>query len=713
MFKNWHRKMFRTICSFVMCLILLAGIPVFAAQRPSSSVGTNETPYESYTYWEDFGSASKTPVYSKPMYKVDRVITAETLGVDDIVKLTDICLDENRMVYILDSGTAKIYILNDKYELQRVIEITNDATEKIELKDASGIFVTGDNIYIADTGNGRVIVTDLNGVVKETILRPESRLVPDSFNFRPIKIVVDSKDYIYIACDGSHYGALVFSPEMEFLGFYGANTVKATAADVLKNIFNKFFSNDIKKGSSVLALPYQFNDMVLGPQDFIYTATGTTGSSQQTAQINVMNPGGKNILENENYNFADTKIGKYGKTYYVQDIACLDVDADGFIYALDRTYGRVFWYDEECNLLSVFGGGMGEGIQKGTFRLANCIALSGSDVLVGDTLKNSVTVFTVTEYGQSVRTAQLMTLDDEFESAQAAWLDVLKEDTNNQLAYKGLAVAKYSAGDFEDAIYYSKLGSDRETYGKAFSKIRQDFFEKWFGFIFFGVIVLAIAIIYFIYIKNKKGIRLIKNERIYTMFSTIAHPFEAFRKIKEKNQGSLIIAMTILGLYYIVEATSDILKGFSFNTFNASTYNSFYVFLRTVGLVVLWSLSNWLVCVLLGGIGKLKEIFIVTCYSLLPLVFVNALDIILSNILVPDEYVFMEILKVFCLIYTAFVLMVAIIKIHDFNFGRFLGTTFLSIISMLIIVFLLFLIFLLAQQVYGWFYTLFVEIRFR
>ena len=250
-------------------------------------------------------------------------------------------------------------------------------------------------------------------------------------------------------------------------------------------------------------------------------------------------------------------------------------------------------------------------------------------------------------------------------------------------------------------------------YAKAFSKTRQDFFEKWFAVIFFGVIAISVGVIYFIVLKNKRGIVLIKNERFRVLTASVLHPFESFREIKEKNLGSTIFAIAILGLYYIVEATLDIVKGFSFNYFDASSYNSFYVFLRTVGLVLLWSSANWLVCVLLGGIGKLKEIFIVTCYSLLPLVFANVLDMILSNILVPDEYVFMEILTTFCIIYTIFMLMVATMKIHDFSFGRFLGTSVLTIISMVIIVFLIFLIFLLAQQVYGWFYTLFVEIRFR
>ena len=176
--------------------------------------------------------------------------------------------------------------------------------------------------------------------------------------------------------------------------------------------------------------------------------------------------------------------------------------------------------------------------------------------------------------------------------------------------------------------------------------------------------------------------------------------------------GSVVIATILLALFYIISAISDVASGFAYNSFDASSYNSFFVLLRTIGLVGLWVLSNWLVCVLLGGIGKLKEIYIVTCYSLVPLLFSQVLSIVLSNILVPDEFVFVTIFSTICLVYTFFMLAMGIMKIHDYSFGKFLATTVLAIASMLIIVFLLFIIFMLAQQVYGWVLTVINELTY-
>ena len=62
---------------------------------------------------------------------------------------------------------------------------------------------------------------------------------------------------------------------------------------------------------------------------------------------------------------------------------------------MDRAYGRVFERDRNGNLIAVFGA---LGDQEGTFRQPSAIELLGEQVLVLDSNKNSVTVFSPTEY---------------------------------------------------------------------------------------------------------------------------------------------------------------------------------------------------------------------------------------------------------------------------------------------------------------------------
>ena len=714
--RKLHSKL-RKSAAFILLLALLLttmASPAMATTQVTSSASAKEGPYESYTYW-GLGGSSKSISYMKPVYEIKTTISASSMGIPLMSKISDVCSDKNGNVYILDSDAAQIHILNNEYEYQYTLSSFTYEGEEQSILGAAGIYERDGLLYIGNTKQSCVLVMDTQGNVLAKLGKPESRLIPEGFNYAPQKVAVDSKGYMYVSCDGSYYGAIVFSPELEFLGFYGANTVPVTVLDFLTGLVEDLFANDVKKGASALALPYQIVDLAVGSEDFIYTATGRqTKLYTMTGQVSVMNPGGKNILANStSYNFADTAVGVYNSRTLIQNISGIDVDEDGFFYIVDSSYGRVYWYDEECNLMGVFGGSMGTGTQKGTTQYAKGVALNGLDVMVFDDTKNTVNIFGLTDYGKLLRTAQIETLMDNYAEALMLWEDVLAQDQNSQLAYRGLAKGYYTLGENDKAAEYAKLGSDRDTYANAFEKQRTAFLEKWFAPLFVAVVLLVVGLIVFSVFKKKKQFKFIRNEKVKVMTGSIAHTVESFRLVKEKQMGSLPLAFGLLIAYYLISAVSDVAKGFAFNYFNAADYSSFYVMLRTVGLVVLWTVANWLVCVLLGGIGKLKEIFIVTCYSLIPLIFSEVLSLVLSYVMIPDEFAFVEIFQTACLLYTAFMLIVGIMRVHDFEFGRFLGTTVLTLLSMVIIVFLIFLVILLAQQVFSWVMTLYIEIRYR
>lgn len=707
-------KIIKRISSVLFALLLVFGftVNVFAAPASTSSAHSEQGTFESYMYWQEYGTDKKTAVVCKPMYKTELTLTGTQIMGVPFQDITDIFADKNGNTYLLDGALSEIFVLDKNYSFKYKISGISNSEGTLLFEKAEGLFVKGEKLYIADTQNARVLISDLNGNLLKILELPESRLIPTGFEYKPIRICVDSSDTIYVASDGSFYGALVYSANEEFMGFYGANNVAATATDVIKTIFDRLFSNDIKKGSSVLSLPFQMNDIVVGKDDFIYTATSGKSGSSGKGQVHILNPGGKDILGKDSYNFADFQVANYNGKMQYQGIVGIDVDEDGFFYILDYRYGKVFWYDKESNNICVFGGTLGIGEQSGTFAYANCITVNGTDIIVSDNSKKSITVFGLTEYGELVRSAQIKTLDDDYEGAEKLWREVLSKDANNQLGYRGLACSAFVSGDYKAAMEYAKLGNDRETYADAFKNARTSIISKFFVPFVTFLLILVVGLIVFLKYKEKNNIKLIKNKEIILLGSSVFHPFDAFGILKEKRMGSAIIASILLALFYIVSAVSDVASGFAYNNFNAATYNSFFVFLRTIGLVALWVISNWLVCVLLGGIGKLKEIYMVTCYSLIPLIFSTILSVILSNILVPDEFVFVSIFNTVCIVYTLFLLSIGIMKIHDYSFGKFLATTVLSIISMLIIVFLIFIIFMLAQQVYGWFVTVFNELTY-
>ena len=83
---------------------------------------------------------------------------------------------------------------------------------------------------------------------------------------------------------------------------------------------------------------------------------------------------------------------------------------------------------------------------------------------------------------------------------------------------------------------------------------------------------------------------------------------------------------------------------------------------------------------------------------------------ILSNFLLPSEESFLGILTAVAIIYTAIMLIIGMLRIHDFTMTKFLGTSLLTVLMMAAIIFLIILIIMLLQQLGGFVMTLFIEL---
>jgi tetratricopeptide (TPR) repeat protein len=449
-------------------------------------------------------------------------------------------------------------------------------------------------------------------------------------------------------------------------------------------------------------------------QNFVYTTTGRTESQQtQSGQIRRFSPGGIMTTDTSSINFADVSIGTImGKTQS-QDLLGIALDDENYIFALDSAYGRIFLYDKDYNLLSAFGAGLGRGEQLGTFALPCAIETNGQDVLVCDSTNNNVTVFKITDYGKLVKTARKMTMNGDYEESKALWQEVLALDKNSQLAYNGLAKALYVEGDYKQAMEYAKLGIDKETYGQAFKWVRRDYIKDNFVWLFLiAVAVLGSLCGVLIYLTKRK-VTILSNPKVNVMFSSVAHPFDSFTKVKYNNLGSIPLSLILLTVFYITTVLKTTSSGYLYSNYNAAEFNSLYMVIRTFGLVILWTVCNWGVCALRGGIGKLKEIFIVTCYSLIPIIFGNIVYIILTNVMLPTEAGFLSVLMNALTIYAAFMLIIGIMKVHDYEFGKFIGTTIMSIVGMAIVLCLIILIIILVQQLGAFVLTIIMEVAYR
>ena len=704
--------------SVFMALLLAMGLtPVSAAEMEAN-------PYSSYAKKSDGGDDS--PTYVRPAFQVSRVIDGARLGVGDFSEPSDVVTGPDGRVYILDNTLSRIVVLDQEYQLSACLDAFvmegETGEEEVTFPTAEGLFVTQDNqILIADTENHRVLIAGLDQKVTGVLTLPDSELIPEDFQFLPIAVVRDKKGFTYVLSRGSYYGALVYSRDDSFFGFFGANLAESNVLSSLANWLTNLFSSREMRASRVQSLPYQFTNLCLDSEDMLFSLTAETDSN--TGQVRRLSPSGDNILtytpfywsmNADSYPFGDSfgyadLMGYYHSTAFTD----LTVDDNGLIYVLDRTYGKIFVYDENCNSLSIFGSGFGDGTQKGAFVQPVALDTVGEDIVVLDKNKQTLTVFEPTDFGRLISQAVRLNNEGEYEQAYPLWEEIIRQDRNFTLAYSGIAKGLYVQGDYSGAMTYAKTGKDRGTYSMAFQEVRQEFMTANFPWIFLLVIVLVGGVVFFAVYTSKKQVVLIRGPKVRTMVHSMTHPIDSFQRVRWKEEGSLLLACLLLLLYYVVSVFCVLKGGFMYFDVNLYTYDAFYTLLSTVGLVLLFTLVNGAISTLREGKGKYRHIFCVACYALLPKILAMILQCLLSYVLVPSESSVIDIFLTIADLWFYLLLFLGVMTVHEFSFSKTLTISILTLLGMALTGFVILLVLILFQDFYSFLVTVFQEAAFR
>ena len=664
---------------------------------------------------------------SKEMYTAVAEINAATFGMQEAFKgITDIYYTENSGILLLCGDNSRLIKISKDYKMAEEIAVVNAAGEPYDFTGARGIYSDGNGgIYISDTINSRILILGIDGVVTNVIETPKSDLLPEDFHFQPTSIAKDQHGYTYILSLGCYYGALTYTPEYEFMGFYGPNTVKSSALDTLSYLWDRLTGTDEKKDYSVKTLPYSFSDFSFDTNGFMVTTTSATVGGafttvDEVGQLKKISHNGANILykrtlqgETEssstiNFLEPDVLYGAAGQS--IDSIATSD---DGYIFALDTGHGRIYIYDAECNLMSAFGGGIAAGDQLGIFNNPVSITLNGTDLLVADIDSNSFTVFESTEYGNLIRKAQSLYLKGDYDQAGEMWKEVLSENRNCQLAYRGLAMVYYNKGDLDKALEMAEIACDYAVYDLAWNKIISQFIAKYFAWIALVVVLIVVGIIFLVRYFKKNDKKLITNPKLKLLFQAPFHPFNSFDELKYKKMGSWKIAIVLTVLFYIASVLNVTSTGFLFSNTLLRNYNSLFTLFATIGLVLLWSVCNWLVCSMFDGKGSFKDVYVSTTYCLLPWIIFLFLKVILTNFLPLATAGLIGGIETVILIYTFFMLAIAMIKVHDYDFFKFLLTGIVILFFMILVVFVILMCGILAEQFISFIADIYEEVVYR
>ncbi|MEG1887642.1 MAG: Yip1 family protein, partial [Oscillospiraceae bacterium] len=354
-----------------------------------------------------------------------------------------------------------------------------------------------------------------------------------------------------------------------------------------------------------------------------------------------------------------------------------------------------------------------KGTQLGTFITPISIAVNGEDIVAIDFVNNNMTVFRISDFGRQFKTAQSLTLAGEYEEAKPYWESVNGSDKNCQLAYIGLAKAALSEKNYEAAMSYAKSGLDQSTYAQAYKFVRNDFISHNFWWMVCVAVLIVAAFFIFKHYKKKKNLEFHINERLKTCLGTLLRPVETFNCVKYKGGGSVALATACLALFYLATVSVKLLGGFMFNLVDVSSFNAIYTLLGTVGVVLLYVLVNWAVCILFEGKGRLREIYCVTCYSLQPLMLYSILFVVMSYVIIPSSNSGFGIAQVFFTGMFIIWMLISITIVHEFSFFKAIGMGLVIILGMGIAAFIVFIMLTLGQDLIGFLIGIFKEVTLR
>ncbi|UUZ83311.1 hypothetical protein LJK88_05235 [Paenibacillus sp. P26] len=149
---------------------------------------------------------------------------------------------------------------------------------------------------------------DKNGKLIKEFKRPESKFLPESFKYDPIKLVVDKRGFLYIATLGGYQGLLQLDPEGNFQSFFGANKTDFSVMDAIKRSLytREMYLREISK------LPGSVASVTIDRNGLIYTVT----KDIEKGQIKKLNMAGKDLLTAKDEYTEATTTKNYGEVRF-------------------------------------------------------------------------------------------------------------------------------------------------------------------------------------------------------------------------------------------------------------------------------------------------------------------------------------------------------------------------------------------------------------
>lgn len=644
-------------------------------------------PYRTFTL-DGQGNMIETQTAYMP---IDRINHFDYLHLDDPQDM--IIVDD--ILYIADTGNNRIVVAELDGTLIRIVG------EDV-LRSPQGVFVTSDHrIYVADELNEKVHVFSETGVLLEEFGRPDHPLFGDRATFIPQKVVVDNRKNIYVISRGNANGIIQLSQANngEFLGYFGVNLARTSLMGLVRNLI--FTEEQIEQ--LFPTIPATTTNLSIDSRGLIHTIT--TGDENE--MVKRLNMAGNNILD-ETRNFPNPTgvvVGPIGNIF------------------VTTANGQIIEYTRDGEVLFIFGG-QDVGEQRlGFFNSITAIAIDGKNNLyVLDAHNNEIQVFQRTEFATLAHDALVLYQEGFYQQSKEPWTQVLQMNSLFGLARVGLGEALYYESEYAEARDIFRRGNNHDGYSNAFWDVRNDWLQSNLThFIYWIVGIVVIWKILSLLDKKKQIFNPIKKPFKYLLdrklvkelnfiWSFIKRPVDGFYSIRFENKVSMTSTTIWLVIIILIFLVNRYQSGFLFRTVMEGEYNIMVDVAILLGVFLFVTASHYLVATITNGEGKISNVYIGVVHSFFPYILLIPFATILSNVLTLNESFLLSFTYLLAYGWIATLIIIMIKEIHNFSIGEVFKNILLTIFTALLFMLIVFIMYVIIMQFYNFASSIFGEV---
>lgn len=701
--------------------MLIIGLALWIAAIAPVPAGA-EPPYATLSR-DGYGHIIQTQAAYYPAKVIGHDIYAATTDQGKIVREytplknpQDLFVDAGDEIYIADTDNNRIVHLDKTGALKRILDVPDS-----KLNKPRGVYVDRDGtVYIADTGNKRIVKLDRDGKFVREFDRPKSKYINDTFQYEPTNMVVDDRGFLYVISGGSYQGVLQLDPEGKFYGFYGTNQTDVSLMDIIRRTF--YTKEQLSR--QVRTLPTSIRNIYLDGEGFIYTVSGS-----DTEQVKKLNIRGENLWKDKAFGtFSRSRNTGTPSDNSAQNkdkplLTDITVDRNGNLTVIDKNFNAVTQYGQNGELLFFWTGPVTFGTpQLGISQTPVSVASnSRNELLILDESQGLIHVLQPTEFGIALQKASELSQEGKYEESEAHWKEVLRLNALYSPAYRGLAQAAYHREDYSAAMELYQLAGDAPGYSDTFWQIRLKWFQNNFPLLANLFIVVGLCSVVLGRVRRRRAAsfgrkklelpwnRFAITHQLKHAFTILKHPIDGFGDLRYGNKGSYISASILIAAVVAVLLIKEYLTSFSFMP--VMSYERSNTFIMIFGVTwITWVICSYLIGSIHHGEARFKDVFIGSTYSLFPIVLLGLPLALLSNVMTHSELAIYQFFDSAMYIWCGLLFFWKIQALQNYGVGETIANILLTVIAMSILWVLISIAFGLSTELQDFVYTIYQEV---